>query len=84
MNVGSTMGTALLRGLYVAFVAGGLAFLTAWQQTDDAKGSAITGGIAFLGALGIRGGLEGTLDAGRQRAGDVKASDVQPVGQGQA
>jgi hypothetical protein len=34
--------------------------------------------ITALGALGFRGGGEGMYDASRQKAGDVKASDVQP------
>jgi small basic protein len=82
MNTGSTFTTAIIRGLYVAIVTGLIAGLTVYQQTDDEKEAAIVGILAALGALGVRGGLEGFYDSTRQAAGDVKASDVQPTNAG--
>ena len=79
MNVEGTFTTALLRGLYVAIVAGAIAGLTAYQQNDDEKAAIITGLMAFFGALAMRGGLEGVVDNGRQKRADVKPSDVQGV-----
>lgn len=70
------MTTALVRGLYAAVGAGLLAFLTCYATTDDAKASAITAGITALGALGFRGGIEGTLDANRDAADKVLPGDV--------
>ena len=78
MNIGSTLGTAILRGLYLAIGTGLLSGLITYSTTDDAKAAIITGLITALGALGFRGGGEGMYDASRQKAGDVKASDVQP------
>ena len=84
MNTNSTLTTALLRGLYVAVVAGAIAGLTVYQQTNNGHNAVITGLLSFLGALGVRGGLEGAVDSSRQSAGNVKASDVQTVGKGNA
>ena len=82
MNTSSTLTTAILRGLYVAVVTGLIAGLTAYQQTDQAKASIITGSLAFLGALGVRGAFEGMIDSARQANGNVSPSDVQPSGSG--
>lgn len=81
-NTNSTFSTALLRGLYVAVVVGLIAGLTVLQQSSDTRNAIITGLLSFLGALGVRAGIEGTVDAARQGNGQVSPSDVQPVGQG--
>ena len=77
MNIGSTLGTAILRSIYLAAGAGLVAFLPAYAVTDQLKAPLISGALAALWALGFRGGGEGMYDASRQKAGDVKASDVQ-------
>jgi len=84
MNAGGTFSTALLRGFYVAVVVGLIAGLTVLQQSNDARNAIITGALSFLGALGVRGGLEGAADSSRQKSGDVISSDVQPKGSGKA
>lgn len=78
MNIGSTLGTAILRGLYLAIGTGTLTGLLVWATTDDLKPVLVAAGVSALTALGFRGGGEGMYDASRQKAGDVKASDVQP------
>lgn len=72
------MGTALLRGLYNAVGAGLVSFLMTYQVTRDWRDAGVVGAITALGALGFRGGFEGSLDSQRQKNGDVKPSDVQP------
>lgn len=84
MNVGSTAGTALLRGFYVALLAGIGAALPVYATVDDTKPIVVAFAGAFIAALGFRGAIEGKVDGDRQKAGDVKASDVQPIGSGQA
>lgn len=84
LNTGSTLGTAVLRGIYVAVVAGLIAGITTYQTTDDEKAAILTGALAFLGALGVRGGIEGIADTSRQEKGKVLTSDVQPDGAGKA
>jgi hypothetical protein len=84
MNAGSTTATAWLRGFYVAIVAGLGAALPIFATTDEWKPIVVGFGGAFLGALGVRAALEGKVDSDRQKAGEVKASDVQPVGSGNA
>jgi len=76
VNIGSTLGTAILRGIYMALGTGLLSGLTTYSTTDDEKAAIITGAITALIALGFRGGGEGLYDANRQRNDDVKASDV--------
>jgi hypothetical protein len=76
MNIGSTLGTAILRSFYLAAGAGLVAFLPAWAVTDQLKAPLISGALGALWALGFRGGGEGLYDAQRQRDDDVKASDV--------
>ena len=76
LNTGSTFGTAVLRGVYLAVGAGGLAFLGAWAATDDLKAPLSAGGIAALTALGFRSGVEGVVDAHRDATGKVLSSDV--------
>jgi hypothetical protein len=75
-NAGTTMGTAVLRGLYNALGAGAAAFLTSYAVTDDVKGSLIVAGITALGALGFRGAVEGLADVRRDIRGDVRPGDV--------
>jgi hypothetical protein len=77
MNTNSTLTTALLRGLYVAVVVGLIAGLTVYQQSTDGRNAIITGALSFLGALGVRGGIEGTVDSARQASNNVSPSDVQ-------
>lgn len=76
MNANTPLGTAVLRGLYNALCTGAVAFLTCYATTDDVKASLIVGGIAALGALGFRGGVEGGLDALRDARGQVLPGDV--------
>lgn len=76
MNSGGALQTAILRGFYQALGSGTLVFLITWGTTDQLKGPIIGGCVAALGALGFRGGVEGSLDAQRQKNGDVKPSDV--------
>ena len=76
MNARTTMGTAILRGLYLAAGSGLLVFLATWATTDELKGPIVAGGISALSALGFRGGIEGKFDAGRDQAGRVLSSDV--------
>ncbi len=82
MNTSSTFTTALLRGFYVAVVVGLIAALTVYQQSNSAHNAVITGALSFLGALGVRGGVEGAADSSRQKIGDVHPSDVQATGSG--
>jgi len=78
VNTNSTFSTALLRGLYVAVVVGLIAGLTVLQQSANTRNAIITGLLSFLGALGVRGGIEGVSDSARQKSGNVSNSDVQP------
>ena len=76
MNLNSAIGTAILRGAYLAFGSGFLTFLTTWTATDELKAPIIAGGVAALTALGFRGGIEGTFDQKRNATGNVSSSDV--------
>lgn len=78
MNLGSPMATAILRGAYTAVVVGLLAFLTAWQTTDQLKGPVTVGLISALSSLGVRGIGEGLYDQHRSAVGNVKPGDVRP------
>lgn len=84
MNVGSTAGTALLRGFYVALIAGIGAALPVYATIDETKPIVVAFAGAFIAALGFRGAFEGKVDGDRQKAGEVKASDVQGPGFGKA
>lgn len=53
---------ATIRGLLTALGQGALTGLTAYQVSDNAGDSLVVGAIAFLIALGIRGGVEGVYD----------------------
>lgn len=76
MNLQSPISTAVLRGVYLAVITGAIAFLTAWQTTDELKGPVTVGLLAGLGTLTGRGLLEGGYDQRRQDHGSVKPSDV--------
>lgn len=76
MNTSTTMGTAVLRGAYLAVGTFLVGFLPAYAVTDELKGPLIAGGMAALFALGFRGGLEGGFDANRQAHNEVRSSDV--------
>jgi LytS/YehU family sensor histidine kinase len=76
MNTSSTFTTAILRGVYVAVVVGLIAGLSAYKVDHQTTSDIITGLLAGLGALGIRGGVEGVVDANRQAKGAVSPSDV--------
>jgi hypothetical protein len=66
MNTSSTFTTAILRGVYVAVVVGLIAGLSAYKVDHQTTSDIITGLLAGLGALGIRGGVEGVVDANRK------------------
>jgi hypothetical protein len=76
LNTGTTMGTAVLRGLYNAAGTGAAAFLTCYATTHDIETAAIVAGITALGALGFRSGIEGVADAIRDARGRVLPGDV--------
>ncbi len=76
MNATTPFSTAIVRGLYNALGAGGVALLTTYQVTHRWEDALIVGGITALGALGFRGGAEGLYDSGRDKAGKVSAGDV--------
>lgn len=76
MNTGWTIGTALLRGIYIASGAGLLAFLTVWATTNDLKAPIVAGGVSALTALGFRAGIEGMSDKSRDDKHQVRSSDV--------
>ena len=82
MLTSSTVGTAALRALYAAIIAGLVAGITTYQTTDDTKAAILTGALAALSMLGYRGVGEGAYDAKRQDEGKVSKADVQP-GKGQ-
>ena len=93
MNVDSTFGTAILRGLYNFFCTACVAGITAYlgvaaliqgslenagvSSTDRLVFAILTGLLSGFGALGFRGGIEGLYDANRQENNEVKTSDVQ-------
>lgn len=78
MNIGSTLGTAILRGIYMAIgaAAGAAVPVYAVVDTPPWKPVIVAAAGAALVALGFRAGGEGLYDAERQRNDDVKASDV--------
>lgn len=76
MNSGGASRTALLRGAYGAALGFAGTALTTYAVTDDLKASLISAGIAACIALGWRAGVEGSFDASRNNAGEVRQSDV--------
>lgn len=69
MTLKDPLVIAIIRGLYTAVGMAALTGLTAFATTNDTRGALITGALAFLGALGFRGGVEGasTRERGRGR-----------------
>ncbi len=59
--------TATARGILGAVVVGGLAFFNAWAQTDDVGFLIRTTGIAVLGWIGMRAGIEGMIDTAKKK-----------------
>lgn len=53
---------ATIRGLLTAFGQAAFTGLTTYQVTNNAGDSFVVGAIAFLVALGFRGGVEGVWD----------------------
>lgn len=62
LSSGSSWQIAFVRGIFAAALAGGLAFLAVWSQTDDLKTLLIAGLTPFLTTLGVRFLGEGWLD----------------------
>jgi hypothetical protein len=83
MLTGSTFSTAILRGFYVAVVSGLIAGLTLYMTDSDGRKAILSGLLTGLGALGVRGGIEGGYDATRQANNKVNTADVQGVPPGQ-
>lgn len=65
MTLKDPLVIAIIRGLYTAVGMAALTGLTAFATTNDTRGALITGALAFLGALGFRGGVEGAIDQGK-------------------
>lgn len=63
---------AFIRGIIGAVLVGGLTLLTTYQVTGVWSDSLLSGGIAALGILITRFGIEGTIDQTSmyQRASD--------------
>lgn len=78
MNPGNTWVTAMVRAAYAAIITGAIAGLTASQSGSADRDAILTGVLAALSVLAMRGGLEGAFDARRNAAGDVRRSDVTP------
>lgn len=76
LNDGSTQGTAILRGAYLAIGSFCFGFFPAWAATDDLKAPLIAGVMTALWAMGFRGGIEGRSDTQRDRRGQVLPGDV--------
>ena len=66
---------ATIRGLYTAVGMAALMWLTVYSTTNDERASWIAAGLAFLGALGFRGGVEGAID---QRKGPREEEVPEP------
>ena len=62
MSLKDPIVIATLRGLLTALGQALFTALTTYQVTGNAGDSAIVGALAFLVALGIRGGVEGVWD----------------------
>lgn len=67
---------ATLRGLYGAVLTGLLTLLTSYQTTDSWTESGVAAGVAALGYLIVRGGIEGIVDGRRNAVGAVTPADV--------
>lgn len=82
LTAGGTFSTALLRSIIGGVVIGFTAAISVYATTDELKPVVIAFASAFLGSAAVRGLAEGKYDENRQKNGDVKAADVQPVGSG--
>ena len=67
--------TALVRALIGGIICMGVTFFSA-VAADGAGPAAIAAGSAFFAYLSARGAAEGFYDQGRDKKGDVRASDV--------
>lgn len=65
LTTGTPWQVAAGRALLSAAIAGGLAFLAVWSQTDDVKTLVTAGLVPFLSVLSTRLGLEGYVDTQR-------------------
>jgi hypothetical protein len=74
---GGTFQTALFRALIAGLVAAATAALSVYAVTDELKPVILAAVGAFVGCGAVRGLVEGSIDSGRQRAGEVVAADVQ-------
>ena len=81
-TAGGTFTTALLRALVAGLIAAATAALGAYAGTDEVKPIVLAAGGAFLGCAAVRGLVEGAIDSGRQKSGDVVKADVQPGNSG--
>lgn len=65
--------TAVARALVGAALTGALAFLVAWENTDDVQVLIRAGLTPFILYLMVRGGVEGVVDVqkARRRNGDT-------------
>ena len=61
-RVPDTIVTAAFRAGLSAVIVGGLGFLAMWSQTDELKQLLIAGLVPALTTLGLRLGVEGTID----------------------
>ena len=66
MKISDSWKVAAGRAVLSAAIVGGLGFLAMWSQTSELKLLIIAGLTPALTTLGIRLGVEGTLDRPRQ------------------
>lgn len=59
------MTIAISRAIVGGLLVGGSTGLATYQATNSLKAAALAGGTSCIGILIVRGGFEGTLDAGR-------------------
>lgn len=76
MNLNSAFATAIIRAFYAALITGALAALTSYQTGAGTNEAIVTGLIAGLGVLAVRGGLEGVYDQARADANEQRPGDV--------
>lgn len=84
LTAGGTFATAILRAVIVGLVAGATSALGVYATTDDFKPVFIAFAGGFLGSAAMRGLVEGSIDSGRQKAGEVTSADVQAGAAGKA
>jgi hypothetical protein len=77
--MGPQLKTAFIRALIVGFFTALLTLLTNMQQGQSLKEALLAAAIALVTVVMARGLGEGGYDANRDRAGDVKPSDVGPA-----